>query len=151
MFNAWNGFNKGSWNKNVDVHDFINNNYTLYEGDDSFLEGATEDTNYLWSEVSKLFKKERENGGTLDVDVNTISGIDAYEPGYICKEKEKIVGLQTDAPLKRAVMPFGGIKMVENACEAYGFELNPEIKDIFTKYRKSHNQGVFDAYTDRSK
>lgn len=151
MFNAWNGFNKGSWNKNVDVHDFINNNYTLYEGDDSFLEGATEDTNYLWSEVSKLFKKERENGGTLDVDVNTISGIDAYEPGYICKEKEKIVGLQTDAPLKRAVMPFGGIKMVENACEAYGFELNPEIKDIFTKYRKSHNQGVFDAYTDEMK
>lgn len=148
MFNAWNGFNKGSWNENVDVHDFINQNYTLYEGDDSFLEGATDNTKALWAEVMELFKKERENGGTLDVDVDTISGIDAYAPGYIDKDKEQIVGLQTDAPLKRAVMPFGGIKMVEDSCKAYGFELNPEITEIFTKYRKSHNQGVFDAYTD---
>lgn len=151
MFNAWNGFNKGSWNEKVDVHDFINQNYTLYEGDDSFLEGATDNTKALWAEVMELFKKERENGGTLDVDVDTISGIDAYAPGYIDKEKEQIVGLQTDAPLKRAIMPFGGIKMVENSCDAYGFKLNPRITEIFTKYRKSHNQGVFDAYTDEMK
>ncbi|WP_109285192.1 formate C-acetyltransferase, partial [Clostridioides difficile] len=114
---------------------------------DSFLAGATENTKKLWDEAMVLFKKERENGGTLDVDTKTVSGIAAYAPGYLDKELETIVGLQTDAPLKRAVMPYGGIKMVENSCEAFGYELDPEIKDIFTKYRKTHNQGVFDVYT----
>ncbi|MDY4561485.1 MAG: formate C-acetyltransferase [Peptostreptococcus porci] len=148
---AWNDFKKGNWTENVDVHDFINLNYTPYEGDDSFLKGPSENTKKLWDQISFLFKKERDNGGMLDVDVDTISGIDSYNPGYIDKELEKIVGLQTDAPLKRAVMPFGGIRMVENSCEAYGYELNPKIKEIFTKYRKTHNQGVFDVYTDEMK
>lgn len=148
---AWNNFKKGNWAENVDVHDFINLNYTPYEGDSSFLETATDDTKKLWDQLSFLFKKERDNGGTLDVDVDTISEIDAYEPGYINKDIEKIVGLQTDAPLKRAVMPYGGIRMVETACESYGYTLNPKIKEIFTKYRKTHNQGVFDAYTDEMK
>lgn len=148
---AWNDFKKGNWTENVDVHDFINLNYTPYEGDDSFLKGPSENTKKLWDQISFLFKKERDNGGMLDVDVDTISGIDSYNPGYINKELEKIVGLQTDAPLKRAVMPFGGIRMVENSCEAYGYELNPKIKEIFTKYRKTHNQGVFDVYTDEMK
>lgn len=145
---AWNGFKNGKWSENVDVHDFIDLNYTPYEGDSRFLEGATENTEKLWEEVSELFKKERENGGMLDVDVDTISQIDAYAPGYIDKDREKIVGLQTDAPLKRAVMPFGGIRTVKNSCEAYGYKLNPEIEEIFTKYRKTHNQGVFDVYND---
>ncbi|SFE23793.1 formate C-acetyltransferase [Peptostreptococcus sp. D1] len=148
---AWNDFKKGNWTENVDVHDFINLNYTPYEGDDSFLKGASDNTKKLWDQISFLFKKERDNGGMLDVDVDTISGIDSYNPGYINKDLEKIVGLQTDAPLKRAVMPFGGIRMVENSCEAYGYELNPKIKEIFTKYRKTHNQGVFDVYTDEMK
>jgi len=151
VMTAWKDFKKGNWTKNIDVHDFINLNYTQYEGDDKFLEGPTDNTRKLWDELSVLFKQERENGGTLDVDVDTISGIDAYPPGYINKDLEKIVGLQTDAPLKRAVMPYGGIRMVENSCDAYGFNLNPQIKEIFTKYRKTHNQGVFDAYTDEMK
>lgn len=148
---AWKDFQPGGWQSRIDVHEFIQLNYTPYEGDDSFLEEATEDTKELWKKVAALFKEEREKGGTLDVDVDTISGIDAYAPGYIDREREKIVGLQTDAPLRRAVMPFGGIHMVENACEAYGFHLNPKVKEIFTKYRKTHNQGVFDAYTDEMK
>ncbi|WAW14339.1 formate C-acetyltransferase [Peptostreptococcus equinus] len=148
---AWNSFKTGNWTENIDVHDFINLNYKPYEGDDSFLEGPSDATTKLWSEVSDKFKEEIENGGTLDVDTDTISGIDAYDPGYIDKALEQIVGLQTDAPLKRAVMPYGGIRMVENSCEAYGYKLNPEITKIFTKYRKTHNQGVFDAYTDEMK
>jgi formate C-acetyltransferase len=145
---AWEGFKTGKWDKEVDVRDFIQLNYTPYEGNDSFLSGATEGTKKLWDEVSQLMKKEIENGGTLDVDTKTISGIDAYAPGYIDKDLEQVVGVQTDAPLKRAVMPYGGIKMVENSCEAYGYELDPIISEIFTKYRKTHNQGVFDAYTE---
>lgn len=145
---AWKDFKKGNWSENIDVLDFINLNYSQYEGDAEFLEGPTENTKKLWDELTFLFKKERDNGGTLDVDVDTISGIDAYAPGYIDKDLEKIVGLQTDAPLKRAIMPYGGIRMVENSCDAYGFKLNPEIKEIFTKYRKTHNQGVFDVYTE---
>lgn len=148
---AWNSFKTGNWTENIDVHDFINLNYKPYEGDDSFLEGPSDATTKLWSEVSDKFKEEIKNGGTLDVDTDTISGIDAYDPGYIDKALEQIVGLQTDAPLKRAVMPYGGIRMVENSCEAYGYKLNPEITEIFTKYRKTHNQGVFDAYTDEMK
>ena len=147
MNNAWQGFKQGRWTKEIDVRGFIQANYTPYEGDSSFLAGATENTTKLWDEVLELFKKERENGGTLDVDTKTVSAIDAYAPGYIDKDLETIVGLQTDAPLKRAIMPEGGIRMVESSCEAYGFKCDPLVSEIFTKYRKTHNQGVFDAYT----
>lgn len=145
--NAWQGFKTGRWTKEINVREFIQLNYKPYEGDDSFLAGATENTKKLWNEAMDLFKKERDNGGTLDVDTDTVSLIDAYGPGYINKDLETVVGVQTDAPLKRAAMPFGGIRMVETSCEAYGYKLNPEISEIFTKYRKTHNQGVFDAYT----
>ena len=148
MFKQWDGFKSGQWQKSVDVRNFIQLNYTPYEGDDSFLSGASENTTKLWAEVSDLFKKERENGGVLDVDTKTASRINAYAPGYIDKALEKIVGVQTDAPLKRAVMAEGGIRMAENAAKAYGYEVDPKISEIFTKYRKTHNQGVFDAYTD---
>lgn len=147
MTTAWNGFKTGNWNKEINVRDFIQLNYTPYEGDASFLAGESERTKKLWDEVADLCKKEIANGGTLDVDTTTITAIDAYKPGYIDKELEQIVGLQTDAPLKRAIMPYGGIRMVENSCKAYGYELDPEVSKIFTKYRKTHNQGVFDAYT----
>ncbi|MGG7176328.1 formate C-acetyltransferase [Clostridium paraputrificum] len=147
MLKEWDKFNAGKWTKNIDVRDFIQKNYTPYEGDDSFLVGATEATNKLWAEVSELFKKERDNGGVLDVDTKTVSGINEYKPGYIDEALEKIVGVQTDAPLKRAVMPQGGIRMAENAAKSYGYEVDPKISEIFSKYRKTHNQGVFDAYT----
>ncbi|CEQ27333.1 formate C-acetyltransferase [Paraclostridium sordellii] len=145
---AWKSFKDGKWSKEIDVRGFIQLNYTPYEGDASFLVKATENTNSLIDEMMELFKKERDNGGTLDVDTKTVSAIDAYKPGYLDKEKEVVVGFQTDEPLKRAIMPYGGIRMVESSCKAYGFELDNEVKDIFTKYRKTHNQGVFDAYTD---
>lgn len=145
---AWKSFKDGKWSKEIDVRSFIQLNYTPYEGDDSFLVNATEKTNSLIDEMMALFKKERDNGGTLDVDTKTVSAIDAYKPGYMDKEKEVIVGFQTDEPLKRAIMPYGGIRMVESSCKAYGFELDKDVKEIFTKYRKTHNQGVFDAYTD---
>ena len=148
MRKEWTSFNNGKWTKEINVRDFIQTNYTAYEGDASFLAGATEATTKLWSEVSDLFKKERDNGGVLDVDTKTVSGINEYNPGYIDKALEKIVGVQTDAPLKRAVMPQGGIRMAENAAKAYGYEVDPLISEIFTKHRKTHNQGVFDAYTD---
>ena len=148
MRKEWTSFNNGKWTKEINVRDFIQTNYTAYEGDASFLAGATEATTKLWSEVSDLFKKERDNGGVLDVDTKTVSGINEYNPGYIDKALEKIVGVQTDAPLKRAVMPQGGIRMAENAAKAYGYEVDSLISEIFTKYRKTHNQGVFDAYTD---
>lgn len=148
MFKQWDGFKSGQWQKSVDVRNFIQLNYTPYEGDDSFLAGASENTTKLWAEVSDLFKQERENGGVLDVDTKTASRIDAYAPGYIDKAIEKIVGVQTDAPLKRAIMAEGGIRMAENAAKAYGYEVDSKISEIFTKYRKTHNQGVFDAYTD---
>ncbi|MFR1710446.1 MAG: formate C-acetyltransferase [Clostridium sp.] len=151
MFTQWDNFKGKTWKKEINVRDFIQSNYTPYEGDSSFLAGATESTNKLWTEVSELLKKERENGGILDLDTKTISKIDAYNPGYIDKDLEKIVGVQTDAPLKRAVMPQGGIRMAENAAKAYGYEIDPLISEIFTKHRKTHNQGVFDAYTDEMK
>lgn len=143
----WKDFQPGKWQEEIDVRDFIQKNYSPYEGDDSFLAGPTEKTKKLWNKVLDLFKKEREMGGTLDIDVKTISTIVSHGPGYIDRELETIVGLQTDAPLKRAVMPYGGIKMVKDACEAYGYTLDPQIEEIFTKYRKTHNQGVFDVYT----
>ncbi|CEO20919.1 formate C-acetyltransferase [Paraclostridium sordellii] len=145
---SWKSFKDGKWSKEIDVRGFIQLNYTPYEGDASFLVKATENTNSLMDEMMELFKKERDNGGTLDVDTKIVSAIDAYKPGYIDKEKEVVVGFQTDEPLKRAIMPYGGIRMVESSCKAYGFELDNEVKEIFTKYRKTHNQGVFDAYTD---
>ncbi|GAA0099713.1 formate C-acetyltransferase [Paraclostridium bifermentans] len=149
MYNtAWKNFKDGKWSKEIDVRGFIQLNYTPYQGDGSFLVEATENTNALMDDMMILFKKERDNGGTLDVDTKTVSAIDAYKPGYIDKEKEVVVGLQTDEPLKRGIMPYGGIRMVETSCKAYGFELDKKVKEIFTKYRKTHNQGVFDAYTE---
>ena len=145
--NAWKDFKDGIWKDKIDVRDFIQANYTPYEGDGKFLAGATENTKKLWDRVMQLNKEERERDGLWDVDTHTVSGINAYKAGYIDKDLETIVGVQTDEPFKRAVMPFGGIRMVETSCKAYGYELDEEIKEIFTKYRKTHNQGVFDAYT----
>lgn len=143
-------FVEGTWNKEINVRDFIVSNYTPYDGDDRFLVGPTERTVKLWDKVKELMNKEREAGGVLDIDEHTISTIDAYAPGYIDKDLEQIVGLQTDAPLKRAIMPFGGIRMVRSSLEAYGREMDPEVENVF-KYRKTHNDGVFDAYTDEMK
>ncbi len=143
----WNGFNKGKWTKEIDVRDFIQKNYSPYEGDDSFLEGATERTTKLWEKVSELMKEEREKG-ILDVETKIPSSITSHGPGYIDKELEQIVGFQTDKPLKRGIMPFGGIRVVKNALNAYEYELDPDTDEIFAKYRKTHNDGVFDAYTD---
>lgn len=146
--NEWAGFRPGNWsNGEVDVRDFIQKNYTPYEGDGSFLEGATEDTSALWQDILKLSAEEREKGGVLDADTKIISTITSHAPGYIDKEKEKIVGLQTDKPFKRALQPFGGIKMAEQALAMYGYTIDPSVKEIFTKYRTTHNDGVFSAYT----
>ncbi len=139
-------FKPGIWKKMVDVRDFIVCNVTPYDGDESFLAPPTERTKALWDEVAALMKEERNRGGVYDIDTHTISGIDAYEPGYIDKDKEQIVGLQTAAPLTRAIMPFGGIRMVRNSLEAYGRKMDPEMEKVF-QYRKTHNDGVFDVYT----
>ena len=146
-YEGWRGFEDGKWTKEIHVRSFITHNYTPYDGDESFLEGATEDTNELWAEVLELFKKEREAGGVLDMDTKVISTITSHGAGYINKDKEKIVGLQTEKPLKRALMPYGGIRMAEKACRDNGYELDPEVKEFFTTHRKTHNAGVFDAYT----
>ena len=144
----WEGFNKsGEWTEEIDVRGFIQNNYTPYEGDSKFLEGATEKTKKLWNEVLELYKKERENGGVLDADCKTPSAVNAYEAGYIDKDLEEIVGLQTDAPLKRAIMPNGGIRIVEKSAESYGFKVDPETEYIYHNLRKTHNDGVFEVYT----
>ena len=140
-------FIPGKWSKEINVRDFIQRNYTPYEGDSSFLEGPTEATSKLWQECLDLFQKERENMGVLDMDTKIVSTITSHGAGYIDKPLEKIVGLQTDKPLKRALQPFGGIRMAESACEAYDYKVDPEISEIFRKYRKTHNQGVFDVYT----
>ncbi len=144
----WEGFEQGRWSHtSVNVRDFIQKNYTPYEGDDSFLEGPTEATTKLWDQVMELSRQERENGGVLDMDTKIVSTITSHGPGYLDKELEKIVGFQTDKPFKRSLQPFGGIRMAQTACKAYGYEVDSEVVDIFTKYRKTHNQGVFDAYT----
>ncbi|MDQ0339036.1 formate C-acetyltransferase [Caldalkalibacillus uzonensis] len=143
----WRGFKPGKWMEEVNVRDFIQLNWSPYTGNESFLAGPTERTKQLWEKVQVLLKKEREKGGVLDVDTKTVSTITSHLPGYIDKEMEQVVGLQTDAPLKRAIMPFGGIRMVKEACRAYGYELDPGVEKIFTLYRKTHNQGVFDVYT----
>ncbi|MEH7547626.1 MULTISPECIES: formate C-acetyltransferase [Bacillaceae] len=144
----WQGFNKGTWSKEVNVRDFILRNYKPYEGDDSFLAGATDATNKLWEQVMLLTKQERENGGVLDMDTETVSTITSHGPGYLDEDLEKVVGVQTDKPFNRSLQPFGGIRMAKQACASYGYELNPEIEKIFSDFRKTHNQGVFDAYTD---
>lgn len=147
----WRGFAKGKWETAIDVKDFIDTNVTVYTGDSAFLKGPTAATEELWRMVSELTRQERDNGGVLDIDVQTVSTITSHAPGYIAQSIEKIVGLQTDAPLKRSVQPFGGIRMVIDACEAYGFKLPEEIIKVFTNIRKTHNQGVFDAYTTEMK
>ena len=143
----WKGFAQGKWSKTVDVRDFIQRNYTPYEGDGSFLAGATDATKKLWDMVTELSKKEREAGGVLDMDTKIVSTITSHGAGYLDKALEKIVGFQTDKPFKRSLQPFGGIRMAQNACRENGYEVDPEVVEIFTKYRKTHNQGVFDVYT----
>jgi len=143
----WEGFKKGVWQEEVNVRDFILKNFTPYYGDESFLEGPTEATKQLWDQVMDLSKKEREAGGVLDADTKVVSTITSHGPGYLNKDLEKIVGFQTDKPFKRALMPFGGIRMAKASLEAYGYELDKEVEHIFTEYRKTHNQGVFDVYT----
>lgn len=144
----WQGFTKGRWTNEVNVRDFILKNYEQYEGNDQFLTSATEATRKLWDQVMELTKQERENGGVLEMDTETVSTITSHGPGFLDEELEKVVGVQTDKPFNRSMQPFGGIRMAKAACEAYGYELNPEIERIFTDFRKTHNQGVFDAYTD---
>ncbi|MCR4955124.1 MAG: formate C-acetyltransferase [Lachnospiraceae bacterium] len=154
MRDEWKGFNGGHWLTDVNVRDFIQHNYTQYEGDESFLAGPTDATNTLWGELQVLQKKEHENGGVLECETEVVTGLTAYGPGYLDESKkdlEKIVGLQTDKPLKRAFMPYGGIKMAEQAAETYGFKVNPKFHKIFTDYHKTHNQAVFDAYTKEMK
>ncbi|HAG13223.1 MAG TPA: formate acetyltransferase, partial [Ruminococcus sp.] len=152
MFNEfppeWEGFTPGRWsNTSINVRDFIHKNYTPYDGDESFLEGPTEATKALWEQVMELSRQEREAGGVLDMDTKIVSTITSHGPGYLNKELEKIVGFQTDKPFKRSLQPFGGIRMAQQACKEYGYTVDPEVVDIFTKYRKTHNQGVFDVYT----
>lgn len=147
-FEQWNGFKKGDWQSEINVRDFIQHNYTPYEGDSSFLTTPTSKTTKLWDEVLELYKKEHDSkGGVLDIDTKTISTVSSHDAGYIDKDLEDIVGLQTDSPLKRAIMPFGGIRIVEKSCEAYDRKVDPEVEEIFHKYRKTHNDGVFDVYT----
>lgn len=149
-FEQWHGFKGRKWMEEINTRDFIQNNYTPYDGDESFLTGPTEATNKLWGKLKELQKEERAKGGVLDMDTEIVSTITSHKPGYLdesMKDLEKIVGLQTDKPLKRAFMPFGGIKMAEEACKTYGYTPSPELHKIFTEYHKTHNQGVFDAYT----
>ncbi|KEI96630.1 formate acetyltransferase [Clostridium botulinum A2B3 87] len=147
FYDSWKKFNEGSWENNINVREFIQNNYTPYYGDHSFLKESTEKTKDLWKQCETLIAEEIKKG-ILDVDLDNISAINAFDAGYIDKDNETIVGLQTDKPLKRIINPFGGIRMVKQALEAYDYKLNPNIKDIFTKYRKTHNDGVFDTYTE---
>ena len=153
-FEQWAGFKGRKWTHSVDVRDFIQENYTPYEGDESFLEGPTEATDKLWGKLQELQKEERAKGGVLDMETEVVSGLTAYGPGYIdesMKDLEQVVGLQTDKPLKRAFMPYGGIKMAEQACTTYGYQPSEKLHEIFTKYHKTHNQGVFDVYTPEMK
>lgn len=147
MRTEWTGFNGGTWEDEINVRDFIQKNYTLYEGDESFLAGPTKDTQDLWEQVLNLSKKEREAGGVLDMDTKIVSTITSHGPGYLDKSKEKIVGFQTDKPFKRSFQPYGGIRVAQKACEQYGYEVDPELVEFFTVHRKTHNAGVFDAYT----
>ncbi|PEL15735.1 formate acetyltransferase [Bacillus wiedmannii] len=145
--NAWENFKGEKWKAEIDVRDFILNNVNVFEGDESFLAGATEATKQLWDQVMDLTTKERENGGVLDMDTKIVSSITSHEPGYLNKDIEKVVGFQTEKPFKRSLQPYGGIRMAEQACESYGYEMDKELSRIFRDWRKTHNQGVFDAYT----
>ncbi len=147
MKQEWSSFVPGIWQKEINVRDFIQKNYTPYDGDESFLAGPTADTLALWDQVMDLSRQEREKGGVLDMDTRIISTITSHGPGYLDKSKEKIVGFQTDKPFKRALQPYGGIRMAVKACEQNGYQVDPEIVEFFTKHRKTHNEGVFDAYT----
>ena len=146
-YEGWQGFEGGTWVREINVRSFIKHNYTPYDGDDSFLVGATKATEELWEQVLELSRQEREKGGVLDMDTKIISTITSHAPAYLDKDKEQIVGFQTDKPFKRALMPNGGIRMAEKACSDNGYTIDPEVKEFFTKYRKTHNAGVFDAYT----
>ena len=150
MRKEWHDFQEGHWTSNVNVRDFIQHNYTEYHGNEDFLSVPTENTQILWDYLKSLQKEERKKGGVLDMETEVVSGINSYPASYMKEEyknREKVVGLQTDKPLKRAFMPYGGIKMAEQACTTYGYTPNPELHKIFTEYHKTHNQGVFDAYT----
>lgn len=152
FYDEWEGFKPGRWsNTSINLRDFIQKNFTPYDGDDSFLTGPTEATTKLWEQVMELSKKEREAGGVLNMDTKIVSTITSHGPGYLNKDLEKIVGFQTDKPFKRSLQPFGGIRMAMNACEQNGYTVDPEVVKIFTEYRKTHNQGVFDAYTPEMK
>lgn len=152
FYDEWEGFKPGRWsNTSINLRDFIQKNFTPYDGDDSFLTGPTEATTKLWEQVMELSKKEREAGGVLDMDTKIVSTITSHGPGYLNKDLEKIVGFQTDKPFKRSLQPFGGIRMAMNACEQNGYTVDPEVVKIFTEYRKTHSQGVFDAYTPEMK
>ncbi|HBE87066.1 MAG TPA: formate acetyltransferase, partial [Lachnoclostridium sp.] len=144
MRTEWRAFTGGVWEREINVRDFIQKNYTPYDGDDSFLAGPTTATNALWAQVMDLSKQEREAGGVLDMDTKTISTITSHGPGYLDKEKETIVGFQTDKPFKRSLQPYGGIRMAEKACADNGYTIDPEVKKFFTIHRKTHNAGVFD-------
>ena len=146
-FNEWDSFNAGEWCFEINVRDFIQKNYTPYTGNADFLSDATDKTKKLWNTVLALYEQERNNNGVLAVDADTVSTITSHKPGYIDQALEQIVGLQTDAPLKRAIMPNGGIRIVEKSCEAQNIKVSEEIEDIYHNYRKSHNDGVFSAYT----
>lgn len=147
-YEQWKDFQEGKWQREVNVSDFIHNNVTSYEGDDAFLVGPTEATKKLWEQVMELTSEERERGGVYNMDTDIISTITSHQAGYLNKDLEQIVGLQTDEPFKRSLQPFGGIRMAQSACEAYGYKVSDRVNEIFTKYRKTHNQGVFDVYTD---
>ena len=146
-YEAWDGFEGGTWTSEVHVRSFIRHNYTPYDGDESFLCGATEDTKALWEQVMELTHREREAGGVLDMDTKVVSTITSHKPGYLCREKERIVGFQTDRPFKRSLQPYGGIRMAQKACEDNGYRVDDEVVAFFTDHRKTHNAGVFDAYT----
>ena len=147
MFKEWESFHSGIWEKEINVRDFIQKNYTPYDGNEDFLQGPTQRTKDLWDQVMELTKEEQAKGGVLDMDTRIISTITSHGPGYLDKDKETIVGFQTDKPFKRSLQPYGGIRMAVKACEDHGYHVDPQIVELFTKHRKTHNEGVFDAYT----
>ena len=154
MRSEWSNFVGGLWESEINVRDFIQKNYKPYDGDESFLVGPTEATEKLWGKLKELQKEERSKGGVLDMETEVVTSLTAYGAAYIdedLKDLEQVVGLQTDKPLKRAFMPYGGIKMAEQSCQMYGYEPSPKLHEIFTKYHKTHNQGVFDIYTPEMK
>ncbi|MBR5447673.1 MAG: formate acetyltransferase, partial [Clostridia bacterium] len=146
-FEGWRGFDPGTWSKEINVRSFIRHNFTPYDGNEDFLVGPTQDTLDLWDQVLDLTRQEREAGGVLDMDTKVISTITSHGPAYLNRDKERIVGFQTDKPFKRALMPYGGIRMADKACSDNGYELDPDVREFFTVHRKTHNAGVFDAYT----